>query len=59
MRLLVVEDEPNVASALQGGLTAEGFNVDVANDGDTGFWMATEHDYRLIILDVMLPGRNG
>ena len=59
MRLLVVEDEHNVARALEGGLAAEGFNVDVAADGDTGFWMASEHDYRLIILDVMLPGRNG
>ncbi len=59
MRLLVVEDEHNVAAALESGLIAEGFNVDVATDGDTGYWMATEHDYRLIILDVMLPGRNG
>jgi len=59
MRLLVIEDERNVSTALQGGLTAEGFNVDVAGDGDTGYWLATEHDYRLIILDVMLPGRNG
>ncbi len=59
MRILVVEDERNVASALSAGLTAEGFTVDVASDGDTGFWMATEHDYGLIVLDVMLPGRNG
>ncbi len=59
MRLLVVEDEHNVAAALQSGLTAEGFNVDVASDGDTGFWLASEHDYALIILDVMLPSRNG
>ncbi len=59
MRLLVVEDERNVATALQSGLTAEGFSVDVADDGDTGFWMAKEHEYGLIILDVMLPGRNG
>ena len=59
MRLLVVEDEQNVARALEGGLVAEGFRVDVANDGETGYWLASEHDYRLIILDVMLPGRNG
>lgn len=59
MRLLVIEDERNVATALQSGLMAEGFNVDVAADGDTGFWMATEHAYGLVILDVMLPGRNG
>ena len=59
MRVLVVEDEHNVARALVAGLAAEGFTVDVAADGDTGFWMACEHDYGLIILDVMLPGRNG
>lgn len=59
MRLLVIEDENNVATALQSGLTAEGFNVDLAADGDTGYWMATEHEYALIVLDVMLPGRNG
>jgi DNA-binding response OmpR family regulator len=59
MRLLVVEDERNVANALEGGLVAEGFRVDVAADGDTAYWMATEHDYALIILDIMLPGRNG
>ncbi len=59
MRLLVIEDERNVARALEGGLTAEGFDVDVAGDGETGYWLATEHDYRLIVLDVMLPGRNG
>ncbi len=55
----MVEDERNVASALAAGLTAEGYTVDVAGDGDTGYWMATEHDYALMILDVMLPGRNG
>ena len=59
MRVLVVEDERNVASALQAGLSAEGFTVDLAQDGDTGFWMATEVDYAVILLDVMLPGRNG
>lgn len=59
MRILVVEDEPNVASALQAGLSAEGFDVDIAKDGDTGLWLAREHDYAVVILDIMLPGRNG
>ena len=59
MRLLVVEDEPNTATALKDGLTAEGFDVDVALDGLTGLWMAREHEYGAIVLDVMLPGRNG
>lgn len=59
MRILVIEDDAVVASALRRGLSAEGFDVDVAQDGDTGVWMATEHDYGVIVLDVMLPGRNG
>ena len=59
MRVLVVEDDEVVAKALQRGLGAEGFDVDVASDGDTGVWMATEHEYAAIVLDVMLPGRNG
>lgn len=59
MRLLVVEDERNVAAALEAGLVAEGFGVDLAADGDSAYWMATEHAYDAIILDVMLPGRNG
>lgn len=59
MRILVVEDEPNVASALKAGLSAEGFDVDIANDGDTGLWMAREHEYGVVVLDIMLPGRNG
>ena len=54
-----MEDEPNVASALEAGLSAEGFDVDVANDGDTGLWLAREHDYGVVVLDIMLPGRNG
>lgn len=59
MRILVVEDERTVASAVQRGLRAEGFDVDVADDGDHGYWMATEGGYDAVILDVMLPGRNG
>jgi len=59
MRILVVEDDPAVSAALKRGLEAEGFDIDIAEDGDTGLWMATEHDYSAIVLDVMLPGRNG
>jgi len=59
MRILVVEDDTAVSAALHRGLAAEGFDVDVADDGDTGLWMATEHGYAAIVLDVMLPGRNG
>ena len=59
MRLLIVEDEKRLATALSRGLTAEGFAVDVVHDGAEGLHMATEHDYELIVLDIMLPGMNG
>ncbi|MDA5280160.1 response regulator transcription factor [Streptomyces sp. Isolate_45] len=59
MRVLVVEDERRLAVALQRGLQSEGFSVDVAHDGLQGLWMASEHDYDLIVLDIMLPGLNG
>ncbi len=59
MRVLVVEDEKKVAAAVKRGLEAEGFAVDVALDGVDGLWMATEHDYDAIVLDIMLPGKSG
>ncbi|WP_024285204.1 response regulator transcription factor [Cellulomonas sp. KRMCY2] len=59
MRVLVVDDERGLTRALQRGLTAEGFAVDVAYDGETGLELATDTDYDAIVLDVMLPRRNG
>ncbi len=59
MRLLVVDDEVNLADALQRGLTAEGFSVDVAHDGEQGLWDATEQAYDLVVLDLMLPKLSG
>src|SRR2546429_1522038 len=59
VRILVVEDEAHLASALKRGLAAEGFAVDVAPDGNQGLWCAREHDYDAVVLDIMLPGRNG
>jgi two-component system OmpR family response regulator len=59
MRVLVVEDEARVASAVKRGLEAEGFAVDVAGDGTDGLWLAQEHEYDAIVLDIMLPGLNG
>jgi two-component system, OmpR family, response regulator len=59
MRVLVVEDEKRLAAGLRKGLEAEGFAVDVALDGTDGLWMAREHAYDAIVLDIMLPGING
>jgi DNA-binding response OmpR family regulator len=59
VKLLVIEDDRKTASAVKRGLEAEGYTVDVATNGDDGWWMATESSYDLIVLDVMLPRRNG
>ncbi|MEU4335484.1 response regulator transcription factor [Micromonospora lupini] len=59
MRLLVVEDEARLAAALQRGLQAEGFAVDVAATGPAGLDAARHGEYDAMILDVMLPGLSG
>jgi DNA-binding response OmpR family regulator len=59
MKLLVVEDDTKIAAALRRGLSAEGFAVEVAGDGAEGLWRARETGYDLILLDVLLPRRNG
>jgi len=59
MRILVVEDEMAMADSLKRGLEAEGMAVDVALDGETGLWLAREHEYDAIVLDLMLPKING
>lgn len=59
MRVLVVEDEKRLAEGLRNGLEAEGFAADLARNGIDGLWMAREHPYDVIILDIMLPGMNG
>ena len=59
MRILLVEDEKNVAAFIKKGLEEEAYTVDVAEDGPEGLLMATEANFDLIILDVMLPGMNG
>jgi two-component system OmpR family response regulator len=59
MRVLVVEDEPRMATLLERGLRDEGYAVDVATNGIDGLWMGTENDYGAIVLDVMLPEMDG
>jgi DNA-binding response OmpR family regulator len=59
MKVLLVEDDTKIATAVKRGLEAEGFGVEVATDGVDGLWMATEHPFDLIVLDLMLPKKNG
>ncbi len=59
MKLLMVEDDAKIAAAVKRGLEAEGFAVEVALDGIDGLWMASEGSYDVLIVDLMLPGKNG
>jgi two-component system, OmpR family, copper resistance phosphate regulon response regulator CusR len=59
MRILIVEDEAKVARALTQGLQAESYDVTMATSGEDGFFRASSEQFDLIILDVMLPGRDG
>lgn len=59
MHVLVIEDEPKVAEALREGLEAEHYEVTVAHTGEDGFYEASARTFDLIILDLMLPGRDG
>ena len=59
MKILVIEDEHKIANALRLGLLQEHFTVDVAYDGTSGYDMASEDGYNLIILDRLLPGMDG
>jgi two-component system copper resistance phosphate regulon response regulator CusR len=59
MKILVVEDETKAAAHLSAGLTENGFVVDVSSEGDDGLHLALTENYDLIILDVMLPNRDG
>lgn len=59
MRILVIEDEVQIAAYLKRGLAAEGFAVDVAADGEAGLWLAMQVPYDAIVLDILLPKLNG
>lgn len=59
VRVLVVEDEIRLADAIERGLKAESFDVEVVHDGLDGLWRAREREYAVIILDILLPGMNG
>ncbi len=59
MRILVVEDEPDLLASLAQALREEGYAVDTADNGDDGIFNAEGTDYDAIVLDVMLPGLDG
>jgi len=59
MRLLIVEDNKRIARVLREQLQAEGHDVSVAHTGEDGFFLLNERTFDLVILDVMLPGRDG
>lgn len=59
MKLLLIEDEPSVISLIQRSLSASGYEITVAMDGQSGLNMALRHDFDLILLDLMIPVMNG
>lgn len=59
MRILIIEDEKKVANALREGLEAECYEVTIAATGEDGFFLASQRSYDLLLLDLMLPRRDG
>ncbi|NLD85350.1 MAG: response regulator transcription factor [Actinomycetales bacterium] len=59
MRVLVVDDEPSIRESLRRGLVAGGWTVDTAPDGEIGLEMACDEGYDVVVLDIMMPRRNG
>jgi two-component system OmpR family response regulator len=59
MRVLLIEDEERLARIVRDGLTDEGIDVEIEHDGESGLWRAIEGSYDAIILDIMLPKKNG
>jgi DNA-binding response OmpR family regulator len=59
VRILIIEDETKVANALRAGLEAEHYEVTVATTGEEGFFLANQASFDLLLLDLMLPRRDG
>ncbi len=59
MKVLVIEDEKKIASFIRKGLEAQGFAVDISHHGDEGYTLATTRPYDALVLDIMLPGKDG
>ena len=59
MRVLLVEDSPRLQKSVGTALRKTGYAVDLAGDGEEGLWLALSHDYDVLVLDIMLPKRDG
>jgi DNA-binding response OmpR family regulator len=59
MKVLVIEDEKKISSLIRKGLEEQGFVVDATGNGDEGYLLATTRPYDVLVLDIMLPGRDG
>lgn len=59
MKILVVEDEKKISDFLKRGLKEEGYSVDIAHDGEQGYFLSSTSDYDLVVLDIMLPKLDG
>jgi two-component system copper resistance phosphate regulon response regulator CusR len=59
VRVLIIEDEPKSAAYLRKGLSEHGYVADLAQNGEDGLYLARSSDYDLLVLDIMLPGRDG
>ena len=59
VKVLIIEDEKKIASFIRKGLEAQGFVVEVSTHGDEGYLMACSRPYDALVLDIMLPGRDG
>jgi two-component system copper resistance phosphate regulon response regulator CusR len=59
MRILVIEDQRKIAQALREGLEAQSYSVSLASTGEEGFYLLNSEEFDLVVLDLMLPGRDG
>ena len=59
MNVLLIEDEVKIADFVRAGLKEQGFTVDYRENGEEGYLLALDNEYDAIVLDIMLPGRDG
>ncbi|MCE7059981.1 MULTISPECIES: response regulator transcription factor [Dyadobacter] len=59
MKILLIEDDPGVISVIQRGLSASGYEITIAMDGQSGLEMAFQHSFDIVVLDLMIPMING